>query len=259
MLKQILLAAALCTISYTTTTSADTFRAGLNSYTPYQADFRVGLNRTDNIPDTEKDESTESIQGEAVLKYWDGDEIGKRLFLSVPYELTNNSKGTSHGLERITLGFGPRGRIDNFYWYFHGALTFPGIEKGPNRYDFRFGLMATYLSPDKKFEIDIHSFYKFTGEEEKDNETVNPPDELYAGIVVGYRIIDNMIAGGGLTALVKEKDYRINARVVLRWVFSKDVHLELVGDKTLYSKGIPGQESLLFMLRYNFDLDKPSK
>ena len=57
----------------------------------------------------------------------------------------------------------------------------------------------------------------------------------------------------GLTGVNKENgDYSLSSRFVGRYTFSKELHLEVVGDIGLKSENIPLGIAVGFQVRYNF-------
>ena len=92
--------------------------------------------------------------------------------------------------------------------------------------------------------------YKITGENKLD---INPPNELYGGLLAGGKLTEKIRFATGVTGLLNENhDYVLNSRTVLRYTFSKRVHLEAVFDKGLESRDMPKGSSIGIFVRYNF-------
>lgn len=223
---------------------ADDIYKGVRGPTNFQIDERVQYSKNEN--------NIESLTNNFILKYWDGDKVGKFAFVSLPYKLVNSYNSSNQGFGDVTIGAGPRGKIKNLHYFLYGASTLPtGNSKLSNkRYDIKAGTFITYLTKDKKFEIDGALEYNFTG---KNNSGINPSNELYFSVLSGGVINNKIRFATGITDLIKDnKDFALNSRSVLRYTFSPRVHLEVVGDVGLKSKNIPKSNSLGIYLRYNF-------
>ena len=191
-----------------------------------------------------------------ILKYWDGENIGKWGFIHLPYAFITKNKEENQGFGDISFGGGPRFTLNNFHVFPTSSLKLPTgnfsdkILLGDGRYDLKFSLFATYLTVNKKFHIDGALEYNITGE---NKNNINPPNEIYTGILVGREIIPSLRLAAGITHFRKEDNsYLTNTRAVLRYTFSQSFHLELVGDLGIESRNIPEGFSLGLFLRYNF-------
>jgi len=226
---------------------ADDIFKGRRFSKTWQADERFSYYKD------EKD--VEIFKNNFVLKYCDGDKSGKWGLVSLPYRLGDSQKGSSNGLGDITLGFGPRGRIDNFHWLLYGALTFPtgSFEKklGNGRLDKKIGGFFTYLTAGEKFEIDGALEYNYTG---KNKNKINPPDEIYAGLLAGVKITDNVRFVTGFTDIIRNNIHSMNYRSVIRYTVSPALHFELMGDIGIKNKNIIRGNSLTLLVRYNFEM-----
>jgi|SRR3989338_7994532 len=223
---------------------ADDFSKGARGPENRQLDVRTTYSVN------EKD--VETITNNVILKYWDGDEFGKFAFISIPYKFINSPKGSDNGIGDISLGLGPRGRIDNLHWFLYGSLTFPTGEAGlgNKRDDAKAGALATCFIDEKRFEIDGILEHNFTGE---NNSGTNPPNETYAGFLVGRKVTKKTRAGIGLTELIKDNgDYITNWKVALRYTASPKLHFELVGDKGIYSRNMSESTGIGLFTRYNW-------
>jgi len=184
----------------------------------------------------------------AIIKYWDDKYFG---FAAPSYKWTDSPAGYENGLDSIKLGFGPRGTIKlengNLHWMAHGVLTIPMASA--SGYDMAVDLLGTYLSNDKKFEADGKIEHKFTGTNESG---INPADETYFGVLAGGEIAKNTRLAAGPTFLYRNGDYLLNGRAVLRYTFSPEMHIELVGDIGLDSSHIQEGHSIGLQLRRNF-------
>ena len=223
---------------------ADDIFKGIKGPTNFQIDERVTYSRNDR--------DIETITNNLILKYWDGDstDIGKWAFVNLPYRILT-SPNSREGLGDITLGFGSRGKIDNFHWFLYGSLTTPSGKKGLSneRYDLKIGTLVTYLTEDKKFEMDGVLEYNNTG---KSSKGINPSNEIYSGVLAGGKVSDKIRAVTGLINSVKDNgDFILNSRSVFRYTFSPTIHLELAGDLSLANKNIPKSKNLGLFLRYN--------
>lgn len=233
---------------YSTRVHADDILKGVKGPTNLQIDYRVSLSKNEK--------NIETIANDVILKYWDGDKFGKWGFVNTPFKYIDSSSGSDKGLSDISVGFGPRGRIDNFHWLSYLAFTFPTgdsegeIQLGNGRLDTKIGLIPTYLFNNGTYEIDSLLEYNFTGENKKG---INPPNVVYGGLLFGRKITDKLRLAIGFTDLIKENgDYSLSSRSVLRHTFSSTLHLELVGDIGVKSKNMPQSNSLGIYIRYNF-------
>lgn len=250
------------------TSYADDISKAVRGPTNWQADTRIVYSRKDNKG------LTETLNSNFILKYWDGDAIGKWGFADVPYNYTVQSpEKINNGIGNITIGAGPRAAFGSLHFLAYGALTIPSGETGTKRYDTTLGLFTTFQTLENILEIDGVITYKFTGKEIKENmeydtttgkeiklsKEQNPKNEIYAGIIAGVKLIDTMIIGTGVTSLIKvgsesagNSDYLVNLRGVIRIIISKYHHIEIVGDKSIKEKNIPTIESIGIYYRNNF-------
>ena len=176
-----------------------------------------------------------------MLKHWNGDKIGTWAYLKLPYKTISNSEGFSYGTNDISIGLGPRGKIPigggSFNFLSYGALTFPTGQLGNQRLDASLGLNYTFLTPGNTFDIDGTFNYTFTGESIDENrETYNPPNVFSYGLVAGGQPVDGIRLAGGFTGKTTGKDDEgntnttINGRGIIRFIFSPDFHMEVIGD-----------------------------
>src|SRR3989344_7046130 len=151
--------------------SADDISKGMRGPTNWQLDSRVTF--------VENEQKTKTTAGNLILKYWDGDKFGWWGFLNLLYKNVDALSSSSRGFGDISLGGGPRGRLNNFHWLSYVGLALPtGDDQskptlGNGRLDTKVGLLGTYLTSDKKYELDGILEHTFTG---KNNSGVNPPD-----------------------------------------------------------------------------------
>ena len=244
-LRQYILLGALALSSLNIAKADDIFK-GVKGPTNFQADTRAIYSKNER--------NIESLTNNLILKYWDGDstDIGKWAFVNLPHRTIKSQDGSNTGFGDVTLGVGPRGKIQDLNYFLYGALTIPtGNSKlSNNRYDIRAGTFVTYLTKDEKLGIDGALEYNFTG---KNNLGVNPPNEFYSGILAGGVISDRIRFATGLTNLVKGNgDFILNSRSVLRYTFSPSIHFELVGDFGIDNKNIPKSNNFGVFVRYNF-------
>ncbi len=211
----------------------------------WQLDQRISYFRNE--------EDLERINEQITLKYWDGDQLGKWGFLHVPYQFVRKDE-TQHGFGDMSFGIGPRGKFSELHWFLYGGLKLPTGEAreglGSDSFDFKLGLFSTYLTENKKFEVDFSLEYLIGGEKRAGG---NQPDELLSGFLIGAKITEKIRFGTGITATVKDYDaYLLNSRAVLRYTFSPSLHTELVGDFGLESKDLSKGMGIGLFLRYNF-------
>lgn len=220
---------ALATYSSNKAYADDIFK-GVSGPTNFQIDEKVFY--------LHNKKGTKTITNNLMLKYWDTKKLGVWAYISLPYKFVSSIKGSRNGISDVLLGFGPRGKIKmgdigSIDYFSHLALTFPtgdsgsDIPLGNGRYDTRGGLIATYLTPDRKYEADISLEYIITG---KNNRGQNSPNQKYAGFLVGGKIIDEMRIAAGITDLFDGKEHNNYFRIVLRLIFSKYSHIETIGD-----------------------------
>ena len=227
---------------------ADDIFKGVRGPTKFQLDGRLTYSKNER--------NIESLTNNLILKYWDGDKLGLWGFLNLPYKNINSSNKSSEGFGDISLGIGPRGRINNFYWCSYAGFTFPtGDEKsnpvlGNGRLDTKIGLLETYITSDKKYEIDGMVEHNVTG---KNGSGVNPSDETYIGILGGGKITKKLRLATGFTDLIKSNsDYIANWRIVLRYTASPKLHFELVGDKGIDGHNVQKSTGIGVYMRNNF-------
>lgn len=220
---------------------------GLKSPTNWQLDQRINF--------TKNDQDIETITDNLILKYWDGENVGKWVFLNLPYKFVNSPLGSNNGLGDISLGFGPRGKIKNFHIFGYFSSTFPtadskGIILGNRRYDKNIGILSTYLSNNRKFEVDFSLEERFTG---KNKKGINPPNETSSGLLIGGAVGKKMRFATGFTYLINnDGNYIAFSRSVLRHTYSQKLHLEFISDIGLANKKVPKSYGGSIFLRYNF-------
>ena len=229
--------------------------------TNYQFDERIGFSERDL-----NGSKTKAIVSNSILKYWNGDKLGMWAFVNVPYKEVSNDTGRSVGFGDVSLGLGPRGRIDlgekgNLHWISYAGLNLPtgDTDNKPNlgngRLDKKVGLFSTYMTLDKKVGVDTSLEYNFTGE---NNLGKKPSDELYAGAIVNRKIANNWRLGVGSIGTLKQNgkndgDYLLTARGVLRFDHpSKKWHAVILADKDISSRNMPSGYGVTGLVRYNF-------
>ena len=223
---------------------ANDITIGCRGPTNFQIDGRVTYSETeeesDEETDTEKD-TTRATNELLMLKHWNGDNIGTWAYIKLPYKTVSNSEGFSYGTNDISIGLGPRGKIPisggSFNFLSYGALTFPSGQLGNQRLDASIGLNYTFLTPENTFDIDGTLNYTFTGESiDEHGETYNPPNVFSYGLVAGGQPFNGIRLAGGFTGKTIGKDNEgntntsINGRGVVRFIFSPDFHMEVIGD-----------------------------
>ncbi len=219
---------------------------GMRWPTPLQLDERVTYS---------KDEfGKEGITNILMLKYIDGNKIGKWCFVSLPYRHVSFNGESNSGLGNASIGCGPRGSAGNFHWISYGGIVFPSTAEegnlplGNSRFDTKLGMFGTYISPDKRFDIDGSFEYSFTGK----TDGHNVPNEANIGLVYGRKITDKIRLASGFTEFTRDNgDYMLNSRSVMRYTPSSNFHLELLVDLPLDNKAIPKTKSFTFITRYN--------
>ncbi|MEK6910705.1 MAG: transporter [Nanoarchaeota archaeon] len=233
---------------------------GSRGPTSYQFDQRVSYS------DRELNGNrTQASTGNSIFKYWNGNEKGIWAFLNVPFREVSNNSGKSSGLGDVSLGIGPRGRIDlgengNLYLLSYVGLNLPtgDVDKRPalgnGRLDKKVGLFSTYSTSDKRFGLDISLEYNFTGE---NNLGVKPSDELSAGMIVSGKISDKWKFGTGAVGTMKQYgkndgDHQLSLRGILRYDHSKKWHSVFILDKDVSTRNMPSGFNTTALIRYNF-------
>lgn len=246
---------------------------GTRGPTPWQFDARVGYSeKTDS-----KDATTKTINQNDVLKYWNGNKIGLFGYVNVPaYKKVDNGRISSEGFGDIAFGLGPRGTIyldggksGTLHFLSYTGAILPTAEVktpalGNDRFDIKSGASLTYLTPQKKMEIDLAVDYICAG---KNSRGVQGPDLISGGLIVGGQVFDNkdleLRLAGGINGILKEnlkekdRDYVYGPRAVLRITpkfksGKKWGHLEVIGDYDACSKNMPKGFGLTFQTRVNF-------
>jgi len=227
--------------------AADIFN-GMRGPTNWQADSRLTWSKNTA--------GVNARVGKLVIKYWDGENTGKWGLIGVPYKFLDTSNDSRSGLGDISAVFGPRGSIGNLYLCPYGGFTFPTgqttgvLPLGSGRYDVQLGLLTTYLSSGKQYEIDGSFEYRFTGE---NHQGINPPNQVSAGLLGGGRLTDQTRLVTGLESLIKDdRRFLLTSRTILRHTVSSRFHSEIIGDIGIASDGIPQANSITVQARYNF-------
>jgi len=222
------------------TALANDITIGCRGPTNFQVDGRITY--SEKGEEIDREETTTKTTNELLmLKYWNGDNIGTWAFVKLPYKTVSNNEGFSYGTNDISVGLGPRGKIPigdgSFNFLSYGALTFPTGQLGNQRLDASIGLNYTFLSPKNTFDIDGTLNYTFTGESVNENGKIyNPPNVFSYGLVAGGQPFDGIRLAGGFTGKTTRKDEEgntdtsINGRGVVRFIFSSQFHMEVIGD-----------------------------
>ena len=229
-------------------TSADDIYKGVRGPTNWQLDSRMSY--------FENEQGIKTTTGNLILKYWNGKKFGLWGFCNLPYKNINTLDKSFKGFGDVSLGIGPRGTFDNFHWLSYASFIFPrGGDKSKqslsnNRLDTKIGILGTYITSNKKYELDCIIEHNFTG---KNNSEVNFPNETYIGMLGGKEITKKLKFATGLTSLIKDNsDYTLNWRAVFRYSISPKLHFELVGDKGIKGNNVPKSTGIGFYARYNF-------
>jgi len=241
---------------------------GTRGPTECQMDARVGYSeKTDN-----KGRETKTATQNDVLKYWDGNKLGVFGFLNIPsYKSVDNGKSRSDGFGDLVLGAGPRGRIDfesgkkgSLHFISYAKATLPTADVGipalgNDRIDIGAGAFLTYISQNKKWEIDGAFDYSFAG---KNSKGFRGMDLMFGGLIAGGRIYDSeklelRIAGGLNGQLREDGAYCYGPRAVLRVTpkfksGKRYGHFEIVVDKDMQSKNMPKGFGVTGQVRVNF-------
>lgn len=242
-LKKGIIATALISLPYNEI-HADDFLKGVKGPTNFQIDGRFSYSKNNK--------NIESLTNNLILKYWDGDKNGKWGFINFPYKSIKSENNFNNGFGDINAGFGLRGKIKNFNYFLYESLTIPtgNSELSNKRYDLKTGAFITYLTKNKKFEVDGVFEYNLTG---KNNSGINSVNEFYSSIFFGRAIGNKIRIGTGLTDLIKTNgDFVLNSRTAVRYAPSSKIHFEIVGDIGMKTKNIPKFKGLGVFARYNF-------
>jgi len=82
---------------------------------------------------------------------------------------------------------------------------------------------------------------------------LTPPNELYLALFLGKEISDKLRIGFGLTDLIKQNDdYDLRFRALVRYIASKFLHFELIGELPVSVKNMPRSKGVGIFMRYNF-------
>lgn len=238
--RSVVWAIAAFTTLFPIKAKADDFARGIRGPTRWQVDERISYSKNEK--------GLETVVNDNILKYWDGNNIGKFAALMIPYKKFDDKRGFGD----ITFLLGPRATIKNFHLIQYNGLTFPtGNYKnniGNGRYDAKLGLMYSYVPSLLEFHSVIQ--YTFTG---KNKQGINPSNEFYYGTIAGRNIANKIKLGAGATFLYKtNKDYLTNLRTVMRYTISKRLFFEFLYDKSIDNKNIVKSNRIEFQARYNF-------
>lgn len=242
--RYILAGAALAGL-LATAASADDIYKGVRGPTPFQADVRTALSYS----------NTTTVTNTLILKYWNGNDYGTWAFVGLPYRFFLDSP-VHDGFGDASLGAGPRFKAGPVNVLYYAALNFPtGNPKkggGNERRDIKIGCSATTMTPDKKLEFDVSGEISFTG---KNRRNKDPPNESYFGFVAGEEFAKNYRCAVGLTHQNRsDAGHQTNARAVARYTRYKNIHFEIIGDRTIGAHSYPIQTTVTGLARYNFDL-----
>src|SRR3989344_40043 len=219
---------------------------GMRGPTNLQLDERLSFSKSE--------QDVNVLANNLILKYWDGSNFGKFGFINIPYKFIDSQNGSNSGMGDISIGVGPRGTIKNLNLIPYFSLTFPtgetkGIATGNGRVDKKVGMAATYLFHDRNAELTSSFEYNSTG---KNHHGINPPNEVSAGFITGYKF-GKIRTATGLVGLVKGNgDFLLNLRNGIRYTLSPKLHFELYGDLSVKNKTIPRNKSLSAFVRYNY-------
>ncbi|MBI2047400.1 hypothetical protein HYT26_04545 [Candidatus Pacearchaeota archaeon] len=221
---------------------------------PYPLTFKYQIE--ERIVYSENEKGIKTATDTIFLKYRNEDIL---FSIGMPYKyVEQHSSLDGFGDASVLLGLIRKIEVgkDNLHLLPYCSLTFPTAETkeialGNERLDEKLGIAATYLTEDKRREIDFVLERIFTGE---NKENINSPDETYSGILAGGEILPQIRVAAGFTNLRKDNgDYLSNLRTFLR-LTSKDkkYQLEFFADKSIYNKGIPKGDSTGIITRRNF-------
>jgi len=237
---------SLCSLLFSLTTNADDIYKGVKGPTNWQLDSRISYSKN------QRKVRTTTLN--SILKYWDGDKFGLFGFLNLPYKNVD-ALDNSMGFGDISLGIGPRGRLDDFHLISYTSFILPtGDEESKptlsnGRLDTKLGLLGTYFTNDRKYEVDSTIEYNFTGE---NSSGVNPPNETYIGMLGCREITKRLRFATGFTGLIKNNgDYSTNWRSVSRYTISPRLHFEFTIDKGIRNKNIPKSTGIGAYMRSN--------
>ncbi|MBI5391098.1 transporter [Candidatus Woesearchaeota archaeon] len=223
---------------------------GKRGPTSWQVDQRLSL--------AENELHLETITSNTIFKYWTGKEKGGWFFVNLPYKHLSLKDEENSGLGDLIIGGGPRGtfsfgKAGQLDVLSYGSLTLPTGETaaklplGNGRYDLTAGIFASYVHPE--FDVHASASYTATGENKKG---INPPDKTDLGMVIGREVVKNFrLAAGMTTQQLDDGRHLESARIVGRYTFSPNLHIELIGDYGTGHNSMPLQNSAMFILRYN--------
>jgi hypothetical protein len=200
---------------------ADDLFKGVRGPTPWQLDIRYQHSRT------EDDSKSTAL---SILKYWDGDKIGKWFFAVLPYEIRREG-----GFNSVSAGGGLRGRVDNLNW-----ISYSSVSKTQDGFKGNVGAFFTLFFQDKEYEVTGSVDYGIN------DGTLN------MGFVAGGNITDRIRLAPGFKISRNEGDYAVANRWAFRYTFSRSAHFELLQDFGVKSEGNPKTVESVALMRYNF-------
>lgn len=218
---------------------ADDITKGMRGPTNWQVDLRTNYNNNSV--------NTQTLGTNVILKYWDGQKIGKWGFISVPYKYQFNENSSNNGFGNIVFVGGPRGTIKDLHWFSYLGLSTPTGKEGigNKRWDIKSGALFTKLFENGKYELDGAIDYTIA--------EGDLPNKLYAGLLFAGSITNKAKVGLGITTLQLENGKSIsNIKGVIRKGIKPNLFYEILGSRTIQSEDIPGGYSLEAQLRYNF-------
>jgi hypothetical protein len=236
---------------------------GIKGPTDFQLDDRVSY----TMKEAQNGAKTKTTANNAILKYWDGKDLGTFAFLNVPYKSVDNGVKESEGLGDVFIGAGPRFNLDvgesklSVLSYLGASLPTGSTNCAPalgtERTDYKAGLLGTLTDKARKYEADFALDYNLT-------EGKQVSDELSGGFVVGGKVNDNfrLVAGPLFNYKTNGKnggDYALSGRANIRYTPSGDLgkkmHFELWADRFFSGEGTSAPKennAVTLVARINF-------
>ena len=248
--SKIIATGGLCFIA---TILSNAYADGILRGVPYPLPFKYQIE--DRLVYSENEKGVKTATNTLFLKYRNEDILCS---IGVPYKYVEQQSTQADGfgdasalvslIRKIEIG------RDNLHLMPYAGLTFPTSETdgktalGNERLDKKLGLAATYLTENKRREIDFVLERIFTGE---NRDNINSPDETYSSVLFGGEILPQIRVATGFTNLRKDNgDYLSYLRTILRRT-SKDkkYQLEFFADKSIDNRNIPKSTQFGIMMK----------
>lgn len=252
IIKTIAISSVVLATFFTNSVNAQSIFNGLRGPTNFQIDNRISYSSIESLAE----EKNETFVINNLLKYWDGNDKGIFAFANFSNSYTSLQESIDKNLKSLSLGIGPRFRIDlknltlNCLSYFGPVINFDD-EK---RIDYQAGLLGTFLDNNGIYQVDFSLTYYF-------NNVKELSDRLSVGFVLGGIINENfrLVGGPVFNYQIRGNNdgdfislFRSNLRYTPSNNLGEKIHLELIVDNQFRGNVNNSQTTSSAIIRYNF-------